>query len=125
MGKGRAMALEQAIEYAFRSRRRSRQMVVRDDLRSHPREREVAALVAQELTNRRIAEELVISERTVRPHPKDSKEAQPPFARSDRRLGTGARLLRSSGRCTRRSLLPRTLQTREALFFELTPEIHT
>src|SRR3712207_1731366 len=32
------------------------------------REREVAMLVARELTNRRIAEELVISERTVATH---------------------------------------------------------
>ena len=33
-----------------------------------PREREVAMLVAREMTNRRIAEELVISERTVATH---------------------------------------------------------
>jgi non-specific serine/threonine protein kinase len=46
-----------------------------------PREREVALLVAQGLTNRRISEELSISERTVATH----------VARSLKKLGLGSR----------------------------------
>jgi DNA-binding CsgD family transcriptional regulator/tetratricopeptide (TPR) repeat protein len=67
--EGRAMTLEQAIEYALSvSAEESPDGGTRRPADLTPREREVAALVAQELTNRRIAEELVISERTVTTH---------------------------------------------------------
>ncbi len=60
---GRAMSLEEAAEYALST----------EPLESSPgaltrREREVAALVAKGLTNRRISRDLSISERTVATH---------------------------------------------------------
>jgi DNA-binding NarL/FixJ family response regulator len=63
------MSLEQAIEYALSvSAVESPDNGTRRPADLTPRESEVAALVAQELTNRRIAEELSISERTVATH---------------------------------------------------------
>jgi predicted ATPase/DNA-binding SARP family transcriptional activator/DNA-binding CsgD family transcriptional regulator len=73
---GRAMSLQQAAGYALsqtETRVRSSSLT--------PREREVALLVAQGLTNRRISEELSISERTVATH----------VARSLKKLGLGSR----------------------------------
>ena len=72
---GRAMSLEQALELAAGATRPlltqpdqpldcSRQYVSQ----LSPRERQVAALLANELTNRQIAERLVITERTVAAH---------------------------------------------------------
>lgn len=66
--EGRAMNLEQAIDYAlgrtgpFRTGRGSPA-----DLLT-PRERDVAALIARGLTNREIADQLVITERTAETH---------------------------------------------------------
>jgi predicted ATPase/DNA-binding SARP family transcriptional activator/DNA-binding CsgD family transcriptional regulator len=77
--KGRAMTLEQAIEYALSEDEEppTEALTVPEEplvdsgqrpATLTPREREVAALVAQELTDHRIAKELVISERTVTTH---------------------------------------------------------
>jgi len=72
---GRTMTLEEAVEYAL-SETRSRTTTSKPDgppTGEQPpnltrREREVATLVAQGLTNRQIAQELVISGRTVENH---------------------------------------------------------
>jgi DNA-binding NarL/FixJ family response regulator len=73
--EGRAMSMEQAIEYALSAEEStasispSPQRPSADELPALTRrEREVAKLVARGLTNRRIAEELVLSERTVENH---------------------------------------------------------
>jgi predicted ATPase/class 3 adenylate cyclase/DNA-binding CsgD family transcriptional regulator len=74
--EGRAMELEEAVEYAFSEDDSS--MIAtgtpeRTSTTARPsaltrREHEVAKLVARGLTNRQIAEELVLSERTVENH---------------------------------------------------------
>jgi predicted ATPase/DNA-binding SARP family transcriptional activator/DNA-binding CsgD family transcriptional regulator len=73
--EGRAMSPEQAIEYALGTEEPA--LPAAPTLRKGPgrstdaltrREREIAILVARELTNRRIAEELSISEHTVATH---------------------------------------------------------
>ena len=77
--EGRAMTPEQAIEYALSEEEKPptkespRPEQSPTDVGQRPaaltrRELEVAMLVAREMTNRRIAEELVISERTVATH---------------------------------------------------------
>jgi predicted ATPase/DNA-binding SARP family transcriptional activator/DNA-binding CsgD family transcriptional regulator len=75
--EGKAMPLEQAVEYALSAKEEPTKTPAPEGSPTDggqppdaltPREREVAALVAQELTNRRIAKELVISERTVTTH---------------------------------------------------------
>jgi predicted ATPase/DNA-binding SARP family transcriptional activator/DNA-binding CsgD family transcriptional regulator len=72
--EGRTMTLEQAVEYALSEERSSflaSARASRDEKPSEaltPREWEIAVLVAQELTNRQIAYELTISERTVTTH---------------------------------------------------------
>jgi non-specific serine/threonine protein kinase len=69
--EGRAMSPEQAIEYALSTEDTSPQAVSEPRAPSDPltrREREVALLVAQGCTNRRIAQELSISEHTVENH---------------------------------------------------------
>jgi predicted ATPase/DNA-binding CsgD family transcriptional regulator len=74
--EGRAMELEEAIEYAL-SEDDSSMLSTRTPKQTSAtlrpftltrREREVAKLVARGLTNRRIAKELVLSERTVENH---------------------------------------------------------
>jgi non-specific serine/threonine protein kinase len=68
--EGRAMTLEQAIEYALDTREST--AITRGEQPSIEvltrREREIAGLVAKGLTNRQIAEALVIAERTVDTH---------------------------------------------------------
>ena len=64
--EGRAMSPEEAIEYALSEDVPNRQPPVAESLTA--REREVALLAALGLTNRRIAEELSISEHTAANH---------------------------------------------------------
>jgi non-specific serine/threonine protein kinase len=72
--EGRTMSLEQAVEYALAEENSSFAAPARapSDRRPSepltPREREIALLVARELTNRQIALELSISEHTVANH---------------------------------------------------------
>jgi predicted ATPase/DNA-binding SARP family transcriptional activator/DNA-binding CsgD family transcriptional regulator len=72
--EGRTMTPEQAIEYALSEEKSSSLVSVQasgDENLSEaltPREREIALFVARELTNRQIARELTISERTVTTH---------------------------------------------------------
>jgi DNA-binding NarL/FixJ family response regulator len=76
--EGRAMTLEQAVEYALSQEERdlpapvplSEQRPPTDEPteRLTPREQEIAVLVGRGLTNRRIAEELSISEHTAATH---------------------------------------------------------
>ena len=75
--EGRAMGFEEAVEYALSDKKRSPPTLVlmpEDPSAAQPpvvltrRERKVASLVAQGLTNRQIASELVIGERTVETH---------------------------------------------------------
>jgi non-specific serine/threonine protein kinase len=77
--EGRAMSPEQAIEYALSEEEKPptkespRPEQSPTDVGQRPaaltrRELEVAMLITREMTNRRIAEELVISERTVATH---------------------------------------------------------
>jgi non-specific serine/threonine protein kinase len=75
--EGRAMTPEQAVEYALSAEEEPTEAPAPEespaDGGQRPaalsrRERQVAVLVARELTNRQIAEELVISERTVATH---------------------------------------------------------
>jgi ATP/maltotriose-dependent transcriptional regulator MalT len=64
--EGRAMTLEQAIAYALEGAQTAGRPWAGEPLSR--REREVAALIARGLTNRQMAEELVISKQTVDRH---------------------------------------------------------
>ena len=70
--EGRRMSIEDAIEYALSTEDTSAAGDTRDRAENLDpltrREREVAALIGQGFTNRRIAEELGITERTVETH---------------------------------------------------------
>lgn len=72
-GEGREMSLEEAVAYAFATEETASSSPGSPSAGSYPtaltrREREVALLVARELTNREIAGELYVSERTVTTH---------------------------------------------------------
>jgi DNA-binding NarL/FixJ family response regulator len=67
------MSMEQAIEYAFSEQKPTppspeSKQPSDEPSRLTPREKEVAVLVARELTNRQIAQELFLSEHTVHRH---------------------------------------------------------
>lgn len=79
--EGRAMSPEEAIEYALSEEEAVPAPAAKGSEILTPREREVAALVARGLTNRQIATELSISERTVHTH----------LRRILRKLGLGSR----------------------------------
>jgi predicted ATPase/DNA-binding CsgD family transcriptional regulator/transcriptional regulator with XRE-family HTH domain len=67
--EGQVFSTEQAIEYALADEEHAMAQKPRSGIGSlTEREREVAALIAQGLTNHAIAEQLVISERTVERH---------------------------------------------------------
>jgi len=69
--EGQAMSPEQAIEYGLSADEPAppaASVPEESSLALSPREREVALLIARGLTNRRIAEELMISQRTVTTH---------------------------------------------------------
>ena len=73
--EGRAMSMEQAIEYALSEEKpltpsslESEQPSSHEAPSLTPREKEVAILVARGLTNRQIAQELVLSEHTAHHH---------------------------------------------------------
>jgi len=77
LAQGRAMGLEEAVEYALSEdedpdtpglRTSKSRSVGESPAFLTRREREVASLVAQGLTNHQIAKELVVSERTVDHH---------------------------------------------------------
>jgi DNA-binding CsgD family transcriptional regulator len=75
-GEGKAMGLEEAVEYALSEEQTTtasspasdRSLVHEQASALTQREQEVAELIARGLTNRRIAEELFLSERTVHRH---------------------------------------------------------
>jgi predicted ATPase/DNA-binding SARP family transcriptional activator/DNA-binding CsgD family transcriptional regulator len=73
--EGRNMGLDEAVEYAFSEEETTTPVPPAADRLSANassaltrREKEIAALVARDLTNRQIAKELVVSERTVENH---------------------------------------------------------
>ena len=88
------MTLDVALQYAFSdqapttvsSPTRQRPSARRQPAALTRREEEISALVAQGLTNREVASELVISEHTAATHVRRSQEAGAPFPGGTRRL---------------------------------------
>jgi DNA-binding NarL/FixJ family response regulator len=70
--EGRNMGLEEAVEYALSEEETTTPVPERPPANASSaltrREKEIAALVARDLTNRQIAKELAVSERTVENH---------------------------------------------------------
>jgi DNA-binding NarL/FixJ family response regulator len=89
--EGRAMSMDQAIDYALSEEKPTSPVSPAPERPSADeaphltrREREVAALVARGVTSRQIAKELVLSERTVDNHVANILKKFSPLSRTDR-----------------------------------------
>ena len=86
---GRTMSLKQAIDEALAAAQHSPPAGTPSAEPLTSREREVAVLIAQGLTNRRIAEQLVISRRTADRHVSNILDKLGLGSRASRRMGRG------------------------------------